>query len=155
MYLDLSLYFHGNPWERRDTYPDFSVFASKVPGVWQRCFGAVLWEIYSGQPRNSLGRPWERACADKLGGAILALPLLHYLANVAAQSGDSCSARLNLCHMRRRMENCACPVCPRESQQLSQSPICLLTLWVPSLPSLSEEGAFRVGASLLHSLTIE
>ena len=60
-----------------------------------------------------------------------------------------CSARLGSCHVRGRMEDCACPVRPGESLQLSQSLI-LLTLWVPSLPSLWEEGAWRVGASLLH-----
>ena len=148
MYLDLSLYFHGNPWEGRDTYPDASVSASEVPGVWQRCSGAVLWEMYRGRPLNSRRRPWERACADEPGGCP-GTTFASFPCQDLHLKWALCSARLGLCHVRGRMEDCACPVRPGESLQLSQSLI-LLTLWVPSLPSLWEEGAWRVGASLLH-----
>lgn len=90
-------------------------------------------------------------------GGVRERALLHHHAYISALRGDLYSAG-TVCAVRKGAWKTAHAWLPLEVSAPflePRSPLCLLTLEVPLLPSLLGEGAFRARAPLFHSLAIE
>ena len=113
----------------------FLCLFSKVPGIWQRCFAAVLWEIYTlrnigWSTASALLWPYRRNAPVQVKPAgVGELPLLLCHATISTQRENLHSGRHNLCHTQRSVEDCECPfpraliTClpPNSSVQFSRS----------------------------------
>ena len=116
------------------------MFVSKVPGVWQRCFAAVLWEIYAlrdlqwSATSNWLWFDHRNVPVQVKSGGVWKLPLLHYHTKISTQRGDLYSARHNLCHVQGSLRDCMCHLLLEVSVLLPSFWWCTCLLHLKSSP---------------------
>lgn len=160
--LDLSLCFHTNSWELKDTSPDLplclfqSYLVSGRYALQLHFERSMLWEIDSSQPPQTNSDAHRTClCTWKLE-TDLKLSLLHYHATISAQSGF-CALLSTMSACTKEPGSLCMPSCPQLPQEISTLllkpwwPVCLLPLKILFFPFLRGEATFTAWVLLLHS----